>query len=198
MVDRETNSLWAHMLGEAMQGPLTGTKLKSLPAVMTVWGRWKQDHPATTALLMRRTSVVYFRDALMPDGGLILGFYGRKGTRIWDLFHLNQHNIVNDEFEGRPLLVHFDRPSFTAFIYDRRVNGRILEFERRNLDTIDKQTKSRWNLRTGQCLTGPLKGRRLKALAGIISDAAHWSVFHPVNDSQWKPPANGPATRLPQ
>lgn len=198
MIDQETNSLWAHMLGEAMRGPMTGTKLKSIPAVMTVWGRWKHDHPTTSALVMRRTAGIYFRDFLMPDGGLILGFNGRKGTRIWDLHDLNQHTIVNDVFEGRPMLIHFDRPSFSAFIYDRRVDDRTLEFERRNNKTVDKQTGSRWNLRTGRCLDGSLKGKRLRAMSGVISDAAHWSVFHPVNETQWRPRRNKSVRKTPR
>ncbi len=48
MVDTETESLWSHLLGKAMEGELKGTVLETLPATMVSWQSWKADHPATT------------------------------------------------------------------------------------------------------------------------------------------------------
>ena len=33
MVDQETGSLWSHLLGRAMSGPMKGTNLKTLPGL---------------------------------------------------------------------------------------------------------------------------------------------------------------------
>jgi hypothetical protein len=50
MVDNETNSLWRHLQGEAITGPLKGTVLKTLPLVTTSWADWLAKHPHTLTL----------------------------------------------------------------------------------------------------------------------------------------------------
>ena len=35
MLDQETKSLWSHILGQAMRGPLKGTRLEVIPSTMT-------------------------------------------------------------------------------------------------------------------------------------------------------------------
>ena len=50
MYDRQTKSLWGQIIGEAVDGPLAGTKLEFIPAIHTTWSNWKEMHPDTTAL----------------------------------------------------------------------------------------------------------------------------------------------------
>ena len=50
MFDRQTETLWSQFLGEAVEGPLRGTPLEVVPAVLTRWESWRQLHPDTTAL----------------------------------------------------------------------------------------------------------------------------------------------------
>ena len=50
MYDRQTDSLWSQLLGEAVAGPMMGTKLEFLPALQTTWEDWKTSHPETIAL----------------------------------------------------------------------------------------------------------------------------------------------------
>lgn len=50
MYDRETESLWSQVKGEAVTGPLTGTRLKVLPSSLTTWGKWRAQHPETLVL----------------------------------------------------------------------------------------------------------------------------------------------------
>ena len=49
MVDRETHSLWNQFTGQPVVGPLAEQEfaLRTLPSVVTTWGRWKQRHPET-------------------------------------------------------------------------------------------------------------------------------------------------------
>ena len=61
MYDVETRSLWSHLLGEAMAGPLKGTVLGQVPSVMVDWKTWKSRHPQTTVLNLSRTSAAYRR-----------------------------------------------------------------------------------------------------------------------------------------
>ena len=47
MFDRETNSLWSQLLGEAVEGPFKDTRLDFVPAVHAKWSEWKEQHPDT-------------------------------------------------------------------------------------------------------------------------------------------------------
>ena len=50
MYDRETESLWSQFLGEAVEGPLSGSSLELLPAQLTSWSAWREQHPNTLYL----------------------------------------------------------------------------------------------------------------------------------------------------
>ena len=52
MYDHQTNSLWNHLRGEPVVGPLarTGVRLTVLPVVVTSWREWRTEHPDTTVL----------------------------------------------------------------------------------------------------------------------------------------------------
>ena len=52
MYDRLTNSLWNHLTGSPVIGPLwdSGIKLRLLPVVLTTWEEWLKLHPDTTVL----------------------------------------------------------------------------------------------------------------------------------------------------
>jgi len=45
MYDRQTESLWPQALGQAVMGPLTGTKLELVPVQMVAWADWLAEHP---------------------------------------------------------------------------------------------------------------------------------------------------------
>jgi len=50
MMDRETETLWSHVTGEAIRGPLAGKRLEALPVVHTTWKQWRSAHPDTVVL----------------------------------------------------------------------------------------------------------------------------------------------------
>jgi hypothetical protein len=50
MYDRKTDSLWSQVLGEAIVGKMTGTKLKILPSDLVRFGEWKAQHPSGEVL----------------------------------------------------------------------------------------------------------------------------------------------------
>ncbi len=50
LYDRETETLWSHLLGVAIRGPLRGTRLTTIPSVVTSWGAWRRAHPNTRVL----------------------------------------------------------------------------------------------------------------------------------------------------
>ena len=50
LFDRNTESLWSQILGEAVSGPLKGTELPQLAATHTTWADWRSRHPDTLVL----------------------------------------------------------------------------------------------------------------------------------------------------
>src|SRR3970282_2731228 len=85
MYDRQTRSLWSHVTGKAIKGPLQGTVLAVYPTSMqTTWAQWSRLHPKTLVLSKRGRSgglegmhdvyEDYFQSATR------LGIFGTKNT----------------------------------------------------------------------------------------------------------------------
>jgi hypothetical protein len=53
LYDRQTESLWSQLLGQAISGPLQGQRLTTLPLIHTTWGDWKRQNPQTRVLSTR-------------------------------------------------------------------------------------------------------------------------------------------------
>lgn len=50
MQDEQTGSLWSHVSGEGLDGPLAGRTLRKLHGVQTTWEEWVDEHPETQVL----------------------------------------------------------------------------------------------------------------------------------------------------
>ncbi|MCH8316698.1 MAG: DUF3179 domain-containing protein, partial [Planctomycetes bacterium] len=50
MYDHQTGSYWFQVAGEAVVGPLTGSRLDLLPSATMVWGEWRNLYPDTRLL----------------------------------------------------------------------------------------------------------------------------------------------------
>ena len=186
MIDKETGSLWSHILGEAKRGPLKGTELESLPSAMTDWKTWRKKHPQTTVVLLSRTSRNYRRDFYRNPQAFVMGYASGEIARAWRFDRLRKQPVVNDRFGKRPLLITFDVNSSAPYLYDRRLDGKTLTFELRGGKIVDVGSGSEWDEATGKCLRGKLQGKQLKPLPGIISFRRAWERFHPKSQ-YWKP-----------
>jgi hypothetical protein len=114
MVDRETETLWNQLTGEAIAGPLEGSSLTILPSVTIRWADWVEAHPRSLTLAL--PSPVLFED---PDRPPIAyeyepdapqaGYYAAE--ELWfpavgtpDVFPLKSE-VVTVELEGAHLAV---------------------------------------------------------------------------------------------
>jgi hypothetical protein len=50
MVDTQTDTLWSHLEGVGIAGPLEGVELTQLPLETTTWGAWLDANPGTEVL----------------------------------------------------------------------------------------------------------------------------------------------------
>jgi len=181
MFDRETKSLWSHITGKAVAGPLKGLTLTMLPAVHTTWGLWRANHPDTVVLEKPawtwRTPHLFERDYVL---GLVL-----DGEAVGFPFAaLKRAPLAHVSVAGRPLLVAYIQPAATAVAFRREANGRVLTFHRLAREgelwrMQDRETASRWNAVTGEALAGPLAGARLPPVPATQAYLSNWRALYP-------------------
>lgn len=154
MYDRETGSLWSHLTGEAVVGPLAGRRLKTYPAAMMTWAEWRSLRPGTLVLekpaWRRGTRDPYedyyysARTGIIPekhrDGrlhpktwiiGLVLGGSPGRGegrAKAYPFSELDRAGVLNDRFEGRDLVVTYCKEARSGAVFERRVEGKSLTF----------------------------------------------------------------------
>jgi len=103
-----------------------------------------------------------------------------RDARAYPLQILIWHEIVNDEVGGTPVTVTFCPLCNTALAFDRRLDGRVLDFgttgRLRHSDLVmyDRQTESWWQQATGEGIVGAYTGRRLRFVAAPITS---WQDF---------------------
>lgn len=73
MVDDETGSVWSHLDGRAIAGPLRGAELRLLPLQTTTWGAWLDEHPTSTTPDLAATGLAW-----------LLGYEQRTGRPFRD------------------------------------------------------------------------------------------------------------------
>jgi Protein of unknown function (DUF3179) len=106
-------------------------------------------------------------------------------ARAYPLQILTWHEIVNDDVGGTPVAVTFCPLCNTAIVFDRRVDGRTLDFGTtgmlRNSDLVmyDRQTESWWQQFGGEALVGELTGTELEQLPSRIVAWAEFRSQHP-------------------
>ncbi len=182
MRDKETGSLWSHILGECKQGPLQGKTLVQLPSVMTTWQAWREQHPDGTVMAIPRTANEYRREFYRRRDQFVLGIASGEKPKAWGFDLLTKQPVLADELEGLPVVVFFDRASVTPRLYKRELDGELLSFRWTKQGVYDNETGSAWNPVTGRAMAGPLKGKSLAALPAIVSFRQVWERFHPRSE----------------
>lgn len=201
--DLETGSSWQQASGEAIDGPLKGTRLQLYPAVRTTWAEWRKRYPRTMVLeplpgyvermpnLSRRIKGVtrvgpegapngaFAVDKRLPPRETVAGLDVGGDTVAYPFSELRMARVVNDLVGGVPIVVVHQPSSDTTTAFDARARGKVLKFRAANDDAssvIDLETRSTWNA-YGLCLEGPLKGTQLKQLILVPQFWFAWSQF---------------------
>jgi hypothetical protein len=101
-------------------------------------------------------------------------------TRAYPIQVLTWHEIVNDRVGVTPVAVTFCPLCNTAIVFDRRLEGDVLDFgttgKLRDSDLVmyDRQTESWWQQFSGEALVGELAGKELEQLGAQM---VAWSDF---------------------
>lgn len=115
----------------------------------------------------------------------VLGLTINGDARAYPIRILNWHEVVNDRFGERPVVITYCPLCGTGVAFDARVAGRDLSFGVSGLlynsDVLlyDRQTQSLWSQLLGQAISGPLKGQRLSPIALTQTSWADWRRQQP-------------------
>ena len=106
-------------------------------------------------------------------------------ARAYPLRVLMWHEIANDEVNGVRAAVTYCPLCNASIVFDRRVDGRVLEFgttgKLRNSDLVmyDRQTETWWQQFSGEGIVGALAGRSLKMLPSRVVPFRDFRAAHP-------------------
>ena len=202
--DLETGTSWQQATGEAIDGPLKGTRLTLYPVVRTTWAEWRKRYPRTMVLkplpgyaerMPNRSTRIKAVTRLGPEGApngalaldkrlpareTVAGLEVGGETVAYPFSELRIAQVVNDRVGGLPIVIVHQPSSDTTTAFDARGKGKVLTFQAANDDAssvTDLETRSTWNA-YGLCLEGPLKGTQLKQLILVPQFWFAWSQFH--------------------
>ena len=107
-------------------------------------------------------------------------------ARAYPLAVLIWHEIVNDTVGGVPVAVTFCPLCNAAVVFERRVDGRVLDFgttgklRKSNLLMYDRQSESWWQQFLGEAVVGAMTGKRLRMLPARIESIARFRAREPA------------------
>ena len=116
-----------------------------------------------------------------PVIGLAIG----GEARAYPLRILTWHEIVNDTLGGVPVAVTYCPLCNAAIVFDRRVEGRAVEFgttgklRKSDLVMYDRETESWWQQFQGEAIVGARTGTRLEILPARLESWARFKARHP-------------------
>ena len=179
MYDRETNTLWSHVDGRALNGPMLGETLQRVPAIHATWTQWKALYPESIVLekdgRYRSSYEDYNRDpsrisifgrrmnrSALPPKERILGVRFAGEAMAFVARDLRDAVIVEGEVGNVPIVLAAVDDDLPIVAFERAIGDRILTFSQ--ADSVvpaleDAETQSRWRLSDGEAIDGPLLER---------------------------------------
>jgi len=115
----------------------------------------------------------------------VIGLEVGGDARAYPLRVLIWHEIVNDIVGGQPVTITYCPLCNSAVVYDRRMDGRVLDFgttgKLRNSDLVmyDRQTESWWQQFTGEAIVGTYLGSALTLVPARLESFSEFRSRHP-------------------
>ena len=205
MYDRETGTLWSHLTGEAIWGPLQGENLEPVVSVPKIkWTAWKELHPNGQVLSISGAQYIRYdnyqdyhrskrtglfepdrRDNRLKDKTLVIGVLSGTDRKaypldktIWESKEKNAWNLIQDVISKTPIIVYHNPDQYATGVWDRRLpDGTTLTFPSPTEGHYATDSEGReWNLLTG---TGS-EDQQLTALPHVNIYWFAWADFYPA------------------
>jgi len=134
-------------------------------------------------------------DERLPPMERVLNVSVADTHRLYPFSMLKKRPVINDTVADVPVVVFSrtgtlsvldeseiknSRTVASATAYDRRLDGRVLQFELRGGKLVDRQTGSEWNL-FGTAVAGPLADKQLATPRTGVHFAFAWLAFNPAS-----------------
>jgi hypothetical protein len=125
------------------------------------------------------------RDGMLGLNKRVLAVAYNGVSKAYPIDILDLHEIVNDDFDGKPVAVTFCPLCGTGMVFASEVRGKRAVFGvsgliyNNNLLFYDHDTESLWSQIMMQAVTGPLQGTSLKRLPSHHTTWGHWLQTHP-------------------
>lgn len=144
MYDRETDSLWSHLLGAAVVGRMKGSRLETIASTFTQWADWRRTHPDTLVLepdlgpyggkayreylanLRGAGPGAPSKDTRLPSKALVLGILA-PGAKAYAFEDLERLGRIRDTVGGEQVEIVWDDDarSAEAFVVSGRTRRRL-------------------------------------------------------------------------
>lgn len=165
LYDRNSNSLWSQIMGQAVAGPLVGTKLPQLPVIYTSWEKWKERFP-DSQVLSRDTG--FNRDYRSGP----YGNYAETSRLMFDVSHRAPRDYHPKEYvAGIEIGGRFKAYPFTEL----KANGKDSFVDAFAGD----QLQVKWDAQAESVEIADLEGNPLPAIVGFWFA---WYTFHPETE----------------
>ncbi|MBI4119371.1 MAG: DUF3179 domain-containing protein, partial [Parcubacteria group bacterium] len=145
MYDRKTESLWPQILGEAVVGEMTGSRLKVLPSDMIRFGEFKKQYPQGT-VLSRDTGAVRFygrdpygdyyttpgtyfpvgkKDDRLSDKDFVLGIVVNGKAKAYWPEAVKKVGEITDQFEGKTIIARYEKEIDAVRLFEKKADGTL-------------------------------------------------------------------------
>ncbi len=146
MYDRKTDSLWSQILGEAIVGEMTGTKLAILPSDQVRFGDWKKLHPQGQ-VLSRDTGATRFygqdpygdyytdnsaisfpvktRDDRLENKDFVLGLVINGKAKAYFPPAIKAKGEVTDTFAGKTIVARYERDIDAVRLFEKKADSTL-------------------------------------------------------------------------
>jgi hypothetical protein len=198
--DATTGSWWRQVNGEAIAGPLRGTRLREIPSEQMSLAAWMELYPEARVLQADSTfskqlkgmrnydegkgGALTGRDSLSwKEKSWVVGVQIATQARAYDWNDLVRLRVINDTLARVPVVVVLADDSTSFHVYRRDLHQ--FEYDTDLQVLVDAGTRSVWGW-DGTSKTGALAGQRLPLIQSYQEFWHSWRTFRP-GTSVYKP-----------
>ena len=194
--DETTKTWWQQANGQAIAGPLKGSALTEIPSQQLTVESWIRQYPNSMVMEpdplyderyfglenydrgTMQSSLVKRDYRPWQSKSWIVGVKNEFSSIAYDWNDLVKKRMIQDSLQALPILLTIETDTTSFHVYDRRINGSVLQFNTYTSDNRfkDTNTNSTWNM-DGLCIDGPLKGQRLNRVQAYNEFWHSWQTF---------------------
>lgn len=145
MYDRKTDSLWSQILGEAIVGELTGTRLKVLPSDMMRYENFKKIYPKGQVLSKETGATRFYgqdpygdyytspgtyfpvgkKDDRLAEKDFVLGIVVNNKAKAYLPEAVKKVGTIEDRFGDKVIVAKYEKDIDAVRLFEKKPNGEL-------------------------------------------------------------------------